>query len=317
MAHSHGHGRAPVAGKLALGILLSSLILAAEVVGGIISNSLALLADAGHVLADVIALALSWYAVRQAARPATHRMTFGFHRVGVLVAIVNAFSILGIAIFIIYEAVRRLQSPAEVNSGLMTWVAILGLAVNVFVALRLRRDSHTNLNIRSAFWHAAGDALASVGVIAGGIIIAVTRAYVVDPIISVLIAVIIVVAAWDIFRDGLRVLLEAVPKHLDVKSVSQSIGRLGGVQEVHDVHIWGITPELHAMSAHVLVKGQEVKRLDAIRQEIEKMLLKDFNLSHTTLQMECRGCGDGQAMCQLCIKPEHEHEHDEGGKPKS
>ncbi len=205
------------------------------------SNSLALLADAGHVLADVIALALSWYGVRQAQRPPTHRMTFGYHRVGVLVAIANATGIFAIAAVIVYEAVRRFQSPAEVNSSVMTGVALLGLAVNIFVALRLHQDSHSNINVRSAFWHAAGDALASVGVIAGGIIIAVTGLNIVDPIISVVIAVIVVWAAWDIFRDGLGVLLEAAPGHVDARKVRRSIEELAGVQQAHDVHVWSIT----------------------------------------------------------------------------
>ncbi len=295
-----------MAGKLSLGILLSSLILAAEIAGGLLSHSLALLADAGHVLADVIALTLSWYGVRQAQRPPTHRMTFGYHRVGVLVAIANATGIFAIAGFIVYEAVRRFQSPAEVNSGVMAGVAVLGLAVNIFVALRLRQDSRANINVRSAFWHAAGDALASVGVIVGGIVIAITGLNIVDPIISVIIAVIVVWAAWDIFRDGLRVLLEAAPRHLSVRAISRSIEGLGGVQNVHDVHLWSITPELHALSAHVLVEGQEVRRLDAIRQSIENMLRRDYNISHTTLQMECLGCGDAP-LCQLCVKPDEGH----------
>jgi cobalt-zinc-cadmium efflux system protein len=146
-----------------------------------------------------------------------------------------------------------------------------------------------------------------VGVIAGGLIIAATGLSVVDPIISVLIAVILALAAWDIFRDGLHVLLEAVPHHLEVQSVSRSIGCLPGVQEVHDVHVWSITPEIHAMSAHVLVQGPDVKRLDAVRQDIEEMLRRDYGIGHTTLQMECRGCGDGQPECQLCVKAEPGH----------
>ncbi len=306
MERNHIH--VPVAGKIGLGILLSAVILVAEIVGGIVSHSLALLADAGHVAADVIALTLSWYGVRQAQRPPTGRMTFGFHRVGVLVAIVNALSILAIAIFILYEAFRRFQSPTEVNSGLMSIIAVIGLAVNVFVALRLRSESHSNLNVRSAFWHAAGDALASVGVIAGGIIIALTGLNIVDPIVSVLISVIIVLAAWDIFRDGLRVLLEAAPRHLNTGAVSRSISLLPGVQEVHDVHIWSITPEIHAMSAHILVKGPDVRNLDAVRQNVETVLQKKYDITHTTLQMECRGCGDSGAECQLCVKTETHHE---------
>jgi cobalt-zinc-cadmium efflux system protein len=302
VATTYNHHPSQASDKLALGIFLSSLILGAEIVGGLISNSLALLADAGHVLADVVALGLSWYGVRQARRAPTQRMTFGFHRVGVLVALVNAVGIFVVAAFIIFEAIRRLEEPAQVNSTVMTTVAVAGLAINIFVALRLRTESRLNINIRSAFWHASGDALASIGVIIGGLIIAFTGLNIVDPIISTVIAVIIVFAGWDIFRDGLRVLLEAVPQHLEIQSVQDSIEKISGVQEAHDVHVWSITPEIHAMSAHVLVKGEEVGHLDAIRRSIESMLGKTYEIQHTTLQMECTGCGDGEALCQLCVR---------------
>jgi cobalt-zinc-cadmium efflux system protein len=304
MAHTHP---APAAHKLRTGVFLSLLILAVEVAGGLLSHSLALLADAGHVLVDVIALGLSWYGLNQAQREPTQSYTFGFHRVGVLVAIVNAMTIMAVSLVIVYEAVRRFQAPQQVDSLLMTAVAVVGLAVNVFVALWLRGESHGNLNVKSAFWHAASDALASVGVIVGGIIIAVTGLNVIDPIVSLAISAIIVVAAWDIFRDGLRVLLEAAPSHIETTELKASIESLPGVQEVHDVHLWSITPELSAMSTHVLVEGKAVGRLDAVRQSIEAVLMQKYGITHTTIQMECRGCGEGNAQCQLCVKPEEEH----------
>jgi cobalt-zinc-cadmium efflux system protein len=163
-AHSHQHTFSTTS-KLKFGILLSILILVAEVAGGFLSNSLALLADAGHVLADVIALSLSWYGIKQSERPASHNMTFGYHRIGVLVAIINALSIFAIALVIFYEAFRRLQQPLEVNSPLMLAVAAVGLSANLFIAFWLRKEQKANLNIRSAFWHSIGDALASI---AGG-----------------------------------------------------------------------------------------------------------------------------------------------------
>jgi cobalt-zinc-cadmium efflux system protein len=304
MAHTHA---APAAHKLRIGVLLSLLILAVEVAGGLLSHSLALLADAGHVLVDVIALGLSWYGLNQAQREPTQRYTFGFHRVGVLVAIANALTIMAVSLVIVYEAVRRFQAPQQVDSMLMTSVAVVGLAVNVFVALWLRAESHANLNVKSAFWHAASDALASVGVIVGGIIIAITGLNVIDPIVSLAISAIIVVAAWDIFRDGLRVLLEAAPSHIETAELKASIESLPGVQGVHDVHLWSITPELSAMSTHVLVEGKAVGRLDAVRQSIEAVLMQKYGITHTTIQMECRGCGEGNAQCQLCVKPEEEH----------
>jgi len=202
----HTHHAQPVGNKLKVGIILTGFILVAEVAGGLISNSLALLSDAGHVFADILALSLSWYGVRQAERPPSKRMTFGYHRVGVIVAIVNAVSIFAIAAFIFYEAYQRFQQPPEINSLLMLLVAIVGLAVNAFVAFWLRREQHGNLNVRSAFWHALGDALASIGIIIGGIIILLTGWFVVDPIISVLIGLVIILAAWRILREGFRVL---------------------------------------------------------------------------------------------------------------
>lgn len=294
----HARRTLPVASKLKYGIILSSLILIVELAGGILANSLALLADAGHVLADIIALSLSWYGIRQAERPASHSMTFGYHRVGVLVAIVNALSIFGIAVFIFYEAIQRLQQTPEINSPLMLAVAAVGLGINLFVASWLRREQKTNLNIRSAFWHALGDALASVGVIVGAIIIMLTGLVAADPIIGIVIGLIIVLAAWSIFRDGLRVLLEASPKQIDVRRLVKDIGQIPGVKSVHDIHVWSITPELHAMSCHILTDGPSASKAARIREQTEE-LLRRYNIEHTTLQMEYEQCRADDIFCKM------------------
>ena len=301
----HTHRRAlPIASKLKLGIMLSCLILAAEVAGGLLSNSLALLADAGHVFTDVIALSLSWYGVKQAERPASHSMTFGYHRVGVLVAIINALSIFAIALVIFYEAFRRLQQPPEVDSLLMLAVATVGLGVNLFVASWLRKEQKTNLNIRSAFWHALGDALASIGVILGGVIILLTGIFLVDPIISIFIGIIIILAAWGILRDGLRVILEATPREIDVRKILNSLNQITGVKDVHDIHVWSITPELHSMSCHVLIDDIATSEAANIRKKIKEVLSKQFNIEHATLQMECEQCSNNDIFCQLTISEE-------------
>lgn len=302
-AHSHHHAL-PVASKLKFGILLSILILVIEIVGGILSNSLALLADAGHVLADVIALSLSWYAVKQAERPASHSMTFGYHRVGVVVAIINALSIFAIAIVIFYEAFQRLQHPPDVNSPLMLAVATVGLSVNIFIAFWLRKEQKFNLNIRSAFWHAMGDALASMGVIAGGIIILLTGASLVDPIISIFIGLIIILAAWGIFRDGLRVILEATPRGIDVKKMIESLNQIAGVKDVHDIHVWSITPEMHTMSCHILIDDLSTSEASKIRERVKKVLNRQFNIEHATLQMECEQCNINDILCRLTVAKE-------------
>ena len=294
----HARRTLPVASKLKLGIILSSLIMAAEVAGGLLANSLALLADAGHVFVDIIALSLSWYGIRQAERPASHSMTFGYHRVGVLVAIVNTLSIFGIAVFIFYEAVQRLQQTPEINSPLMLAVAAVGLGINLFVASWLRREQKTNLNVRSAFWHALGDALASVGVIVGAVIIMLTGLVAADPIISIVIGLIIVLAAWSIFRDGLRVLLEASPKQIDVRRLVKDIGQIPGVKGVHDIHVWSITPELHAMSCHILIDDLSASKAARIREQTEELLGR-YNIEHTTLQMEYEQCRANDMFCTM------------------
>lgn len=298
-AHTHHKALSSVTSKLKYGIILSSVILVAELAGGILANSLALLADAGHVFTDIIALALSWYGIKQAERPASHKMTFGYHRVGVIIAVVNALSIFAIALFIFYEAIRRLQDPPEVDSPIMLIVATIGLGVNLLVAFWLRKEQRANLNIRSAFMHSLGDALASIGVILGGIIILTTGLFVVDPIISIAIGLIIVLAAWGIFRDGLRVLLEATPPGIDLSQMISDLKNVPGVKDVHDIHVWSITPQLHAMSCHVLISDRPTSEAAGIRQKIEEILLRQYQIEHTTLQMECEVCGDGDFLCKL------------------
>jgi len=311
--HTHHRARS-VTSKLKYGIILSSLILAAELVGGILANSLALLADAGHVFTDIIALALSWYGVRQAERPASNRMTFGYHRVGVIIAIVNALSIFAIALFIFYEAIRRLQQPPEVDSPIMLIVATIGLSVNLLVAFWLRKEQRANLNIRSAFMHSLGDALASIGVILGGIIILTTGLFVVDPIISIAIGLIIILAAWNIFRDGLGVLLEATPSGIDLSQMISDLKNVPGVKDVHDTHVWSITPQLHAMSCHVLIDDRLTSEVAGIRQKIEEILLKQYQIEHTTLQMECELCAEDDFLCKLTFG---NRDHTAKGPPQS
>lgn len=300
----HIHYRAlPVASKLKFGIMLTSFILVIEVVGGILSNSLALLADAGHVFTDVIALSLSWYGVKQAERPASGRMTFGYHRVGVIIAVVNAIAIFAIAAVVFYEAYRRLQQPPEVNSLLMLSVAIVGLSVNLFVASWLRREQKGNLNVRSAFWHALGDALASTGVIIGGVIMLLSGWFWVDPIISVLIGFIIILAAWRILKEGLRVLLEATPSQVNITEMVNALNRMPGVKDVHDIHVWSISPEWHAMSCHILIDDLPTSQAAGIRQKIEAVLRQQFHIEHTALQMECQLCASNDILCTLTFGP--------------
>lgn len=312
--HTHA---LPIGNKLKLGILLSSLILAVEVVGGFISGSLALLSDAGHVFADVIALSLSWYGVRQAERAAHSRMTFGYHRVGVIIAIVNAVSIFAIAGIIFFEAYQRWRDPPEVESTVMLIAAVVGLAVNIFVAFWLRQEQKHNLNVRSAFWHVLGDALASVAVIGGAIVIMLTGWFVIDPILSALIGLIILSSAWAIFKEGTKVILEATPKQINVDSMVAALKGIPGVKGVHDVHVWSISAELHAMSCHVLIGDLPLSEASGIREEVERVLRRQFDIEHSAIQLECEECMPNELYCSLhpglCGESEdkeHEHVHD-------
>ena len=304
----HHHGSPGVANKLKYGIIITAAILVLEVAGGILSNSLALLSDAGHVLADGIALALSWYGVRQAARPSSSRMTFGYHRVGVIIAIVNAVSILAIAGVILFEAYQRFYQQPEINSVMMLVVAATGLAANIFVASWLHRDQGKSLNIKSAFWHAVGDALASVGVIAGAVIIMLTGLYWVDAAVSVMISLIIIFAAWGIFREGTRILLEAAPHDISVKEVPGALKNIPSIKDVHDLHVWSISSNLHSMSCHVMVDDCSISQAESVRHQIEEILLEKFGISHTTVQIECNQCGNGDLFCKLSAGG-HSHNH--------
>jgi cobalt-zinc-cadmium efflux system protein len=304
----HHHVTLDTATKLKYGIIITVVILALEVAGGILSNSLALLSDAGHVFADGIALTLSWYGVRQAARPSSGRMTFGYHRVGVIIAIVNAVSILVIAGIILYEAYQRFYQQPEINSVLMLIIAVIGLAANIFVASWLHKDQAESINVKSAFWHAVGDALASVGVIAGAIIIMFTKLYWVDAAVSVLISLIIIFAAWGIFKEGMRILLEAVPGDISIKEVKKAMESIPAVKDVHDLHVWSISSNLHSMSCHVLVDDCSVSQAESMRQQIEDMLREKFGIGHTTVQTECTPCNSGDLFCKMTVVDKN-HDH--------
>ncbi len=308
MGHNHEH-TPPVGRKLLYGIILSLTILLVEVIGGLLSNSLALLSDAGHVLTDILALGLSWYGVRQATRLSNSRMTFGYHRVGVIIAIVNALSIFVIAGIILYEAYNRFQQVPEVKSSLMMGIAFVGLAANVIVVFWLRGEQKGNINVRSALWHAAGDALASIGVIIGGLVILTTGQYWVDPLVSVLISLIILSSAWGILREGFRVLLEATPRDVNVLEMIDTLKQISGIRDVHDVHVWAISPELRAMNGHVLIDDVSTSRAAEIREKIEEVVREKYHVGHTTLQMECNTCNNANTFCNLnqCeIHDEHE-----------
>jgi len=275
---------------------LTTAYLVAEVVGGLLTGSLALLADAGHMLADVFGLTMSFAALRMAARPATSRRTFGFHRAEILAAVANAVLLLGIAGFILYEAWQRFAQPAAVESVAMLLVAVGGLVVNLIGFRVLHGAAGESLNIRGALLEVIADLLGSVGAILAALTIMLTGWYQVDPVVSALIALFIVPRAWGLLRAGLDVLLEATPAHLDLDHVVASMGRVPGVSAVHDVHAWTIASGYVAMSAHVQANGRPSAE---VLHDLQSLLREELHVDHVTLQVESADHADDGACCVM------------------
>ncbi len=280
---------------LALG--LTALIFVAELIGGFWTGSLALLSDSAHVFLDVFALGLSYIALRLAALPANDRHTYGYHRFQVLAALINGATLLFIAFEIFREAWSRFQNPSEVLAGPMLIIAVIGLIVNLIVALTLHDHDHDDLNVRSAFLHVLGDALASVGVIVAGVVILYTGWMWIDPLISVLIGLIILLGSGRVLRQAVHILAEGVPEGLTAQEIATHMGRISGVRDVHDLHVWTISPGYVALSAHVVLNDQSLSETDAIMQTLKNNLHKQFKIKHTTIQFECHSCGQGMVIC--------------------
>ncbi len=295
--HGHGHKGPPRgsageerrkdARRLFFALGLTGTIAVAEVVGGFLTNSLALMSDAGHMLTDISALALSLLALWFAGKPADQKKTYGYYRMEILSALVNGVLLLGITGFILWEAWERLRAPAEVKLGPMAVVAAIGLLANLG-ALGFLHSTHS-MNVRGAFLHVLGDALSSVGVLLGAGLMALTGWFIVDPLISLLISVVIVYGAVKLVRDAVDVLLEAVPAHVDMPAVRELLLKVQGVREVHDLHVWTISSGMYALSAHLVVEDPMVCNNDTILSAVKHELNDRFGIDHTTIQIESQG----------------------------
>jgi cobalt-zinc-cadmium efflux system protein len=269
------------------------------VVAGYLSNSLALLSDAGHNFADALALGLSWYAVRVARRPADERRTYGYHRVGILTALANAVALLAIAVFIFVEAAQRFRTPEPVHSGVMVGVAIVAVLLNALISVWLHGEAQHDLNIRSAYLHMIGDAVSAVGVAAAGMIVWLTGQTVADPAVSVLIGLFILWSTWGVLRESVNVLLEGVPAGLDMKALEAALSQVPGVLNVHDLHVWAVYSGITACSGHVVVAEQSVRNGQQVIKAAAEMMQERFHISHTTIQVEVEGCGPNEMYCAL------------------
>jgi len=289
---SHGLER-----RFALSLALTGLVLVGEVVGGLWTGSLALLSDAAHVFLDVFALGMSYGALRLAALPPDDRHTYGFHRLQVLVALANGATLLLVAVEIFREAWARLWDPVPVLAGPMLAVAVAGLAVNLAVALVLREHDHDDLNVHSAFLHVLGDALASIGVIVAGAAILLTGWTLADPLASVFIGLIILAGSGQVLRRSAHILAEGVPEGLTAAQVGKAMGRVPGVSEVHDLHVWTVSPGYVALSAHVVLADQALAQTQDVMDGLKQVLGRQFGIEHTTIQFECANCGQGAVVC--------------------
>jgi cobalt-zinc-cadmium efflux system protein len=298
--HSHLREAAKqTTSRLSLSLFLTLAFVVLEAGAGYFANSLALLTDAAHNLTDVIALGLSWFAVRLTSQPANAQKTYGYHRAGILVALLNSTTLVLISIGIFYEAYLRFVSPPEVKSNVLIGVGLVAVVINLVTALLVHRDSESDLNLRSAFVHLMGDVISTVGAVIAGVIIYFTNANWLDPLVSVLIGFLILYNAWGILRETVDILLESTPRDLDIKKMVSDITKVDGVLGVHDLHVWSLTQNLRTMSAHILTEDISVSAGAEIQGRINELVYHRYNIAHATLQLECVDCDPNSLYCRM------------------
>jgi cobalt-zinc-cadmium efflux system protein len=304
--HGHVHAPASTSRLLLVALLLTLGYIALTVFAGIRAHSLALLSEAGHNVSDFLALLLSWAAVYLGSRPPTLTKTFGYHRAGVLAAFVNALTLVIVAIYIFVEAAHRLANPVAVHARTMMVVAAAGVAMNGVIALMLHSSSH-DVNVRSAFIHMLGDTLSTASVIVGGWAILWTDKYWIDPALSFTIGGLILWSSFGIVRETLNILLEGTPKGVSMDLLADAMKQVNGVRDVHDLHVWSIGSEMHALSCHIAIADIPPSESEAILRDV-KLRLEQFHIHHTTIQFEHENC----EIAHGCVMPigigSHHHE---------
>jgi cobalt-zinc-cadmium efflux system protein len=293
MSHIHEHSHSDPGAmikRLWWAIVLTFVIFLAEAIGGYLSNSLALLSDAGHLFADVFALVLSLVALYLTRLPSTSKHTYGYHRAEVMAAVINGITLFIIAGVIFYEAYRRIFHPEPVKTVAMLIVAAIGLVANLVIAISLHRSAGGNLNIKAAYFHVIGDLLASVGVIAGAVIMMITGNYLADPIISVVVGLIILRGAYGVIKEGTSILLESVPAQIDYEALKRDLLNTEGVQGIHDLHVWTLSSSKIMLSVHVYIDSTESHIGSEILKRLNDMLREKYDIRHSTIQFECNCC---------------------------
>jgi cobalt-zinc-cadmium efflux system protein len=287
--HSHvkGHGQGHARQPLKTALIITSTFLVAEFIGALYTNSLALLADSGHMLTDVAALSLSFFAIRFSSRRATPRMTYGFYRVEILAALLNGVFLILVALYIFYEAYHRFMDPPSIKADWMLIVAIVGLLANVASAWVLFGQHRESLNVRGAFFHVLTDAIGSVGAVVASIAIIVGDYRLADPLISIVVAVLIMWSSWVLIRDAVDILLEGTPAHINIVNLREQLGNVEGVGSIHDLHVWTLTSGVLAMSCHVVAESDHFNRTELLTR-VNGVARQRFRIDHTTIQIEER-----------------------------
>jgi cobalt-zinc-cadmium efflux system protein len=288
-AHEHARPRAPQSARVLKWAMVATLgLVVTELVGGYLGHSIALISDAVHNLSDIPTIAISWFALRWAERPATSEKTYGYHRGGILAAFTNAILLAVVALFLFYEAYERLRHPVVVHEQVMIWISLAALGVNGGITLALvsgRRD----LNLRSILVHNLGDALSNLSILAGALAIRATGAQWLDPAIGAAIGALVLWSSYSILRESSHILLEGLPREMLLEDVARAILSVPGVQEVHDIHIWTLGTDLHALSCHVRIPDMHMDESERILASIRERLASKFNITHTTIQFERAG----------------------------
>ena len=298
--HSHVHIKdltQQTGRRMALSLGITLIFVFVEIVAGFFSNSLALLTDAAHNFTDVLALALGWWALRLTTQPASNQRTYGYHRAGILAALVNSTTLVLIALGIFYEAYRRFIDPPEVQADILIGVGLVAVIINVVTALLVRRGAESDLNIRAAFLHLMGDVVSTIGAVIAGVIILFTDWNWLDPLVSVLIGILILWSAWSILREALDILMESTPTDIDMDAMITDIISVDGVRGVHDLHVWSITRSMRTLSAHLVTDDLAISEGASIQTRVSEVLYHKYNVNHATLQLECDDCMPNMQQC--------------------
>jgi cobalt-zinc-cadmium efflux system protein len=277
-------------------VILNVFITVAEIIGGIISGSLALISDALHNLSDAVSVIISYVAIKLKSREHSPRHTFGFKRAEILAAVINSSVLVAISVYLIYQAVLRFQHPEPIKGILMTVVASIGLAANIAGTLLLKRDAKTSMNIRSSYFHLLSDAVSSVAVITGGLAIVFWNIYWIDPVLTILISVYITRESFKILFESMHVLMEGAPSDISINDIQTAVEELDEVENIHHVHIWMVGENDVHLEAHIDVLDMMISKSNKLGEEIEKLLKTKFGINHVTLQFECEQCKDAELI---------------------